>query len=422
MRNILKILMWAALGGVLIAGSFLIAAWVYLDRQLAKVEKHLLDDSIPAAHATEVAADLAALRGAALFRDADAPAGAKDKALDAGQFLNRRIAWNPASAQNAAAVPLGLPEELKDQLILWKSDWLAHRAEVDLGPFDFSWFTALRGFQYWDLETDGPLGDALARDPLLDPSRHPSPDMSLIDAWVKLRLMAAFTLQDPTLALTDVEKLAALLLTTESTPRAQSALSYLTEINRTAAALQVEGKLAEGWHGGMDPALIARARRALRALPAYLGFNAPPAAVARILPPGAPPPGTCGALAAAIPSLYLQREMLEPFFEERFHAATALVQRLLSGCRLGFARNYFTDSTHVPEPLTINLLELYALPDLDLNPATAPKEDDSGLLRWEDVKKVRFARRAFGLSFAGMAPSLLFQLYDEPQAQAADLP
>ncbi len=412
-----KILLYvvsAFLGSVLLAAViFSVIAWRWIRAQ----EKELFDNTEAAQYAEPVANDLALVKADPFFQDV-LKAGAEDlPAADAGLFLNRMLSWAgpglpPGGAP--AAGGLDLPNGLSDQIADWDREWLTHAEDFDPTLIDFGWMAELKKYRYWSLEVDSPLGDALAQDPALDPIAFPAPEGSILDDWVKLRLLSAFRDSDPVAALEDVRQLAFLCLTTPSIIREMVGLSYLSQLNKVTDKLKVDGKLPANWRGVPQSTVVA-AHRALWALPSYIDFSISDEVYGKVFGQGPSVPGICAALDERLPFMHFSREMLGPFYADRFSRFDGRLKVIGAGCRGTAAqRDYASD--HLPLVLKGNLFETLNLGGNGDAPMGGVMTASSDGSQWQLIKKLPPLRQAFGLILARVAKPGLWGAYKEAEA------
>lgn len=376
LKKPLKLLLIVTVALIVLLGLAVGTAYIYVNRELAALERQFLDAADATAAAPAVRADAEALASVTVLRSADRadPASTADK--DAGVFFNDRIAWTSyAPGQDG-----------RD------------------GTFDPSWWTELARFDHWDLESGAsPLGTLRAADPLANPATTPLPIFkSLTDAAVA-RLAEAASSDDPVARVIQVQKLASLLLTTESLVGIQVGLSLHSKVLEARKALAAKGATdAAAFVPDLTEDQIARAKRLAWGMVGMMRVGVAQDTRNQLFPPGAVPFGTCAALAEAVPSRHLERAMLEPYYEEAFANLGMLVDRLLPMCRLRGMKRYWADRSGVPAALRGNLFAMASLSDLPAGdrPAVKELEGDAGPVGWAEVKEWPLVRRWLGLVLA----------------------
>jgi hypothetical protein len=154
---------------------------------------------------------------------------------DAGVFLNPALHWyiddnHIEPKTNFLDLPDATVQKFKDD----NFDWLDPKNASLAAKIDFTWFKKLSDFDYWDYETQSPLGDMLAKDPLYNfMAFMPSFTQSHFFEWSKLRLMTALKQNKMKEGLADTQNLARLLYSTEDLIRSMAAARIL-DLNREA--------------------------------------------------------------------------------------------------------------------------------------------------------------------------------------------
>jgi len=376
LKKPLKILLIATVALIVFLGLAVGTAYIYVNRELTSLERQFLEAADATTAAPAVRADAEALASVTTLRSADRaePASSADK--DAGVFLNDRIAWTSYAPG----------QEGRD------------------GAFDPAWWTELARFDHWDLESGAsPLGALRAADPLANPATTPLPIFKSLTDAATARLAEAETGDDPVSRLIQVQKLASLLLTTESLVGIQVGLNLHTKVLAARKALAGKGATdAAAFVPDLTEDQIARAKRLSWGMIGMLRVGVARDVRNQLFPTGTVPFGTCAALAEAVPSRHLEREMLEPYYEDAFTNLGMLVDRLLPMCRLRGMKRYWADRTTVPAALRGNLFALASLSDLPAGdrPAVKELEGDTGPVGWTEVKEWPLVRRWLGLVLA----------------------
>lgn len=154
---------------------------------------------------------------------------------DAGVFLNPALHWyiddnHIEPKTNFLDLSDATVQKFKDE----NFDWLDPKNASLAAKIDFTWFKKLSDFDYWDFETQSPLGDMLAKDPLYNfMAFMPSFTQSHFFEWSKLRLMTALKQNKMKEGLADTQNLARLLYSTEDFIHSIAAARIL-DLNREA--------------------------------------------------------------------------------------------------------------------------------------------------------------------------------------------
>lgn len=399
-----KILLFAGLAFVAITGLTLgvfgFMVWTFIDSQ----EKDYFAHVKPKTYVEEVARDLDAVREDPFFQGVVKAEALEAPELNAGLELNRMLTWTlpeDRSGSPPVAGGLELPSELMDQIDDWGIDWAEHAGDVDAKALDFSWMSGLRKYQYWTLDVESPLGDALQRNPELDPYFFPTPDYRALSVWVKLRLLSALKAPDPTASLEDVRHVAHLTLTTPSLVAEMTGLMYLQQLNRIAVTL---GRPASPSIETTD-----QARRSFFGLIGYLEFGIPGNTFERVFPQGKIHPGACAAMNEKIGAAAMNRETLAPSYPEEFQAFESRLAELRKGCASSAALKHY-DLKLTPATLTMPLAE--ALSGVE---QAGPAFGDGA--EWNAVKHIPPMRKAIGLILANLGRADGLSAYDGSENQ-----
>lgn len=264
------------------------------------------------------------------------PARAGDR--DAGPFLNPRLRWFGRDAVLAAfraSIPAGTPSLALDaaRTKAVPADWWA-AAPSSWEGLDFGWMAALSGFDRWDLEAGGPRPEG---EPRWDP---PSPDLSGVVTWAKLRLAKGLASGEPAAAAAEVAELARLLMSTESRIALILGVRLLT-LNERA---RLQAGAAPGAWSALDADAEARLRRASDASVAYFLAGVPERYAADAGRIGF---GRCAAIQEALTI----EELLRPLLADAHPAEYARVARALEAapaCRLGTLRRAWASAPRAP--------------------------------------------------------------------------
>lgn len=267
---------------------------------------------------------------------------------NAGPTLNTKLFWSPADRIAASgAAPFGrqtplVPPESREFLLRYQEDWIKGRSFLESGRLkgETSFFSALGGFQIWDIETSSPL-QALGKSRTFVPYNFlPSPDTLDLISAAKIRLLRGTLDGQPLEALIETRKLASLLLTTEYMPLLLTGLAML-DLERVAYREYVDrGWLAESKWQPLPTHLIRRARRAWLASSSYLSILNLPERVQKSFGGEKPPLGLCAAINYRLPNELSMRDQLTgrwPFertYRTQYAALDQIINRALSDCRL----------------------------------------------------------------------------------------
>ncbi len=383
-----KIFLYAALGifvvTTMVLGVFAFMGWQFVNTQ----ETEVFANEKAKRFVSEVVQDLAAVRAEPFFQAIVKAEALEASALNAGMQLNRMLSWNiPEESTGSPPVAggLDLPVELTDRLGEWSEEWLEHAQDVDPATIDFAWMKELQQFRFWTLDLDSPLGDALARNPELDPLRFPSPEYRVLTAWVKLRLLAGMRTGEPKVALDEVRHLGFLLMTAQDLVAELVGIKYLRLANQVA--------LKSDLPMVVDGDTLDKARRVFWGLQAYLDFTVPEELYRQVYPENAIHPGACAASEERLSFAAFTRETLAPSYPDEFRRFEGRLDELQKGCRRGLKRKHY-DMKLTPLVLSGRFFETMTMAD------PAPMVGDGS--EWQTIKRFGFLRKALGLVMANL--------------------
>lgn len=264
MRTVLKIL--AAVAALAIVASAALLAY-------ARYEVRKNGERIRQEYERELARILPAFLEDQKLAEALPVFGPTGSTHDAGPFLNPRIGWDGDRERIAtwraaiASTPLlSLDTALVERIP--KEWWTADRSLWS--GLDFSWMASLRAYDHWDVEHNSPWAE-------MAPHEWPNgfPLLHEVTPWCRLRLAKGLAEGRLAEAVTDVEHLARLLLSTETLLGSAMALQQLVSVDRVLRALEERKQPVLRSANRTDAAASKRLWRATMAAPAFFRIETP---------------------------------------------------------------------------------------------------------------------------------------------------
>jgi len=309
---------------------------------------------------------------------------------DASLVIGPRVGWIVADPKAIERYRQSLPEDARglelDAGVAEKvgKDWLDSEPALWTG-LDFSWMSRLAAYDYWDLDRNSP-------DPF-PPGwlRGPSPDITKLSAWTKLRLAKGIREGDPAVAIREAEELARLCVNADEIGVVQDGLHLLHLIEqareRAPSSSGVVGALGQpvGKEG------IRRLGRAAWGATAYAELRASPTHDADW---GRITVGKCAALASGLVGAVVARPLLDGSHRTEYER----LGRILASspeCRLHRLRLAW--SRPGPADLTASL-------------------DGSSWLERFAIRWIPGARALLGEVLMAISEQDWFRQYDEPAA------
>lgn len=287
---------------------------------------------------------------------------------DAGPFLNSRVHWTPKPIFRTHGSPNPLvPIATRETLIRMRDEWMKKHKRAKNMNADLSIFSELSRFDFWDIETDSPIGDLAERKIFVPPSQLPTPEVLDLISVVKIRLMlgAYNGKTDFIHALSDVHNLAKLLLTTENQSLIITGLAALDAERFAYHYFVDEMQMPENLWSPTDHNLLRRTSRAVLGTRGFLHLWTDPDILDRIYLKGQLPTGFCAAVNESLPIEMSLRPRLEPQWplEIKLRAEYAMLdmiyRRAHSACRiryLGELMSHDAIRVSTPGPLILNRL------------------------------------------------------------------
>ncbi len=257
-----KTIVFGVVATVLVAGG--VAARVFISRVHRKADDDRKRLIAGAERALPVYVDLGRKVDADPFFAATRPD------LDAGPWLNPRVAWD-TEPRRSASQELALPDALADAVKKWSDDWVDHAGEVDFSRLDLSWMAGLSRFGRWNVIPGGPLEE-------IDRPRFeslPIPNFLHLLTWAKLRLLAARARGDSAAASAEVRQLAYLCHSTELLIGAMVGNAILRAERRAYDAAAEARQDLKGWPAPHEIAWLDDARAVQWAGAGYVAVFVP---------------------------------------------------------------------------------------------------------------------------------------------------
>ncbi|AEI67749.1 hypothetical protein [Corallococcus macrosporus] len=218
---LLRVLVWAVSGVVLVAVAAMVAIQVVAQREYGPVLEQYQADAT--AHVETYCREHARLAEEPWFHE-PRPHG------DAGPLLNAWLGSDDARPLPAGS-PLHVPAHLPQQNHGWE-DWVTE--EVDLSGLDFAWMRQLHGFDHWN-----PIhGTAASPDARFDLVAASVQNVSLLQLWSKFRLRHALQTGAYAEAAQDVRQLAWLAYRTDTLIGGMVGIALLRLEARAHASLE----------------------------------------------------------------------------------------------------------------------------------------------------------------------------------------
>lgn len=261
---------------------------------------------------------------------------------DAGKVLNLRLPWQPPP-KDENPKPARLSKELTERILRYRGDWMRHHGPLLKGnPPDLSLFDKIETFQIWDIEKTGPIAKLMDTGIFVVPEALPIPDSIEIITLAKLRLAAGAEYKNPKVALSQVRKLARLLLTTENIHLFSTGLSLL-DIERVALTYYTDsGLLGEGEWQPVSRNYTRRASRAVWAARGYLHAWTDPEIIEKVFLGPDLPVGFCAAINEGAPkelslrSIFMSQFPFERDLRGKFRLLEKVVARAKANCRIRY--------------------------------------------------------------------------------------
>ncbi len=266
---------------------------------------------------------------------------------DAGPVIGPRVGWwasDPRTldpwrqTQPESARGLEMDEELPKKI---GKEWLDARPALWAG-LDFSWMSSLPSYDFWDLQRHGPPTDPN------DVFRGPTPNVSKLFAWAKLRLAKGLREGAPAKAIRDVEELARLCASTEDTGVLAMGVGLLAVADKARGRAASSPRAPKDLGKPIGPEGLERLRRAMWGALAYAELRARAdhdGDWERIAI------GRCAALGHGLAAALTVR----PFLAEAYAAEYQRLDKLLAAspeCRLDRLRRLWSR----PAPTTLDAL------------------------------------------------------------------
>ncbi len=309
---------------------------------------------------------------------------------DAGPVLGPRVSWVVADPSALERYRQSLPEDTRGLVLdpelskKLEKDWLDADPALWAG-LDFTWMSRLAEFDFWDLDANSP-------EPF-PPGwlSGPTPGVSELFDWVKLRLAKGIHDGAPAPAIRDVEELARLCTTTEETTLINIGVALLRLVDKARERVRLSGGVARDAGSTLGCDASRRLHRAAWGALAHAEFRTPStydADWSQIVV------GRCAALKHGLSLALTERPLLGASHTREYQH----LDRLLAGspeCRLSRIRRLWSR----PDPA-----EVIVSMDNDSWPLRI-------LTRW-----VPGARRLAGEMLIAISEQNWFRQYEEPLA------
>jgi hypothetical protein len=234
---------------------------------------------------------------------------------DAGPYLNPRVYWTPQIKDPGPVRGLAAPLvsfEIRDTVIRLKDEWLERHQRTRREKIDFSLFSEIERFDYWNIESSSPIETLASSARFVPPSRLPIPDPTDLIILATLRLMNGAELEKPLPALSETHKLAELMLTTENLQLVLAGIKVL-ELERMAYLYFIKKlHLPPSVWTPVDADFGPRAHREVLATRGYLRLWTDHQQLHDIFLASEKPPGFCAAINESMPLEFSLRPMLQP--------------------------------------------------------------------------------------------------------------
>lgn len=368
-----------------------VAAIIGLWQGLRTLEEEVFFDPADSQYLTDVESDVRLLAALAKGTSAKSPTvtEVKDAGRDGGVYLNALLQWNGLGARHHATA-LALPTALVTELSGQGRAWLHQDHSAALSRLDFSWMGPLSSFHYWDLESSGPYAEALEANPDLDPTLAPLPDLAILQAWVKARLLRASMDGDLSAAGSQVHQLAMLAISSERYVMIMAGISWLARLHEWQHDVSIQRPGTAWPWPELEILNLEKMSRGLTGLTGFLQPGTPATVVDRAFPPDASPDSArCAAVNERLPLLLLQRALLRPHYPELFTPIGSAIHRLRTGCRDSLAMRRWMQSSYIPVSLRGDILA-----QAGADSSAAPK---GPTLSWHELRQQPWLSRLFGL-------------------------
>jgi len=316
---------------------------------------------------------------------------------DAGPTLNPIVTWSSGERDLQKFLPttkaLFVDEVTERKLrgTIWPD------ADIDVSKFDTRWMSSLQQFDHWNIFDSGPLQKIFEANPSQNFWSLPIPNYSILQTWIRIRLLQGLRGNDMLAALRDVRLLSRLIYSNQFLISSVIYASTL-DVERLGYETAVKrGKLKSGDWTPIEPDQLIRARRALYAYPGIFDLWTDPETLKRVLNSGEAIAGMCSALQEKVAMLSLSRLFYEgnPLYAKEFDAKFQLIDSIFSQTRsrCQISKHFLNVWDH-PE-----LAATWISPtSISMGP-----RNFSEIFKWEVLARIPYARSWVGAEVEGIA-------------------
>jgi hypothetical protein len=399
----MRILKWLGLGLLLVSGIILIGgstAWVFrlrlADLYMSKNETSLKEGYLSQSPLPQIQKYFPQMKADAelLSREPFFSTASQGKS-DAATFLNPLVAWDDSQRETA----LRLPEEIAQSLKA-NSKWMEMQIDWQKHALDFTWFTKLHSFDYWNYDASGPK----YLDSVTFPTgSEPLPDYNLLQSWAKLRLLKGRDDKDLSSALKDVRQLARLIMTGDTLVATNVAIAILgSEESMLKYTHENSGQSVQWKLIPLEERKVAK--RLFWAAKALLDPRVPEKYAESFLSLKA---SVCQGMNEALTESLGYRPLLRNVQFAHYAKMDQLLTKTSSSCRSGYTQRVWADSSFMG--VFKQGEDIFRTGDKSPSPHSSILK----VAAIDEVQKYQHLKSALGYLFNSVARPNAFRLYEE---------